>query len=159
MMALLADGRDLWQRFGIYIDGFRQLFQENHIEGEDWYAHFKLSLGDPEFRNKWNSIWNAILEQEGGKLSLTAIFGVLGAALGSIGIAGFGSAIGLPLVLLAIPAGILGNEIDTEGVTKSAIRKVRKLFSTSQLGDSQDDGTDFTIEEFCHPSTNGRANK
>lgn len=149
-MTLLADGHDLRRRFGTYIDKFHQMFQENHIDDENWYANLKAAFDSSDFRTKWNSLWNEILEQEGGKLTLTVVLSIIGAAFGSIGIAGFGSAIGVPLALLAVPVGILsGNETDSSGLTKRFIRKARRCFSADISSDSPNDGADSIGEEFA----------
>lgn len=56
------------------------------------------------------------------------ILGIIGAALGGIGIAALGGAFGLPLFLLVVPLGlVLGNEIDEAGVTKKVIERLRKI--------------------------------
>jgi hypothetical protein len=48
--------------------------------------------------------------------------------MGGVGIAAGGGAIGLPLLIILAPAGYFaGQELDSEGYTKSVVNRVRNL--------------------------------
>jgi|HubBroStandDraft_5_1064220.scaffolds.fasta_scaffold49938_3 hypothetical protein len=67
-----------------------------------------------------------VMKAEGGKLAFGAIFAIVGAALGGVGIAALGGAAGVPLALIGAFVGlVLGNEADTEGYTSTFIRKLK----------------------------------
>jgi hypothetical protein len=71
------------------------------------------------------------MKKEGGKLSLAVILGIVWAVMGGVGIAMGGTAIGLPLIALLIPLGIvLGNEADNEGITESLFEAVSSWFGS-----------------------------
>ena len=58
------------------------------------------------------------MKADGGKLTLGVMFAIVGAALGGVGIAAMGGAIGVPLALIGALVGlVVGNEADTEGYT------------------------------------------
>lgn len=66
------------------------------------------------------------MKAEGGKLAFGVIFAIVGAALGGVGIAALGGAIGVPLALVGAFVGLaLGNEADVEGYTSTFIRKLK----------------------------------
>jgi uncharacterized membrane protein YbjE (DUF340 family) len=150
-MSFAADIKAAKARFHIYIDQLAALLCEYDIIGPSWYDNLKKANGDPEFISRRDQIWKRILEEEGGKLSLAVILGIVGAVMGGVGIATAGSAIGLPLIALLVPLGIvLGNEMDTEGITRNIVRIVGSWFgspnqaiqsapapATSDIGDAQ----------------------
>jgi hypothetical protein len=149
-MPLLDDGRDLKVRFGAYIEQFQQLLREHRVKGSDWLANLRSASRDPKFKARCSSIWNEILEEEGGKVALPVILGIVGAVLGGIGIAGFGGAIGVPLAMFMVPLGlVLGNEFDAEGTTRGIIRKIRHLCVGHGSEDSRDDAWDSADEVFA----------
>jgi hypothetical protein len=116
-VSIIADVSAAKLRFSGYILRLRRLLSDYGIEGDDWYDNLKNANRNPEFIAGRDAIWRELLEQESGKLSLGAIFGIVGAALGGVGIAAGGGAIGIPLVLLLVPAGLLmGNEFDSHHV-------------------------------------------
>ncbi len=131
-MSFVRDVTDAKQRFGTYIEDFRYLLVQNDVHGSDWYQRLKEAHKNQAFKSKRDAIWHAILEREGGKLSLGAIFGIIGAALGAIGVAGFGGAIGIPLALLLVPVGILfGHEVDEHHITENVFKWFRDRFGSA----------------------------
>jgi len=76
---------------------------------------------NPEFKSEWTEIWKEIARKDGGKLSLTTVLTILGAVLGSAGIAALGGAFAVPLALVLGIGGLLvGTEVDER-------RKEKKL--------------------------------
>ena len=67
-----------------------------------------------------------LMKVEGGKLTFTIAFAIIGAALGGVGVAAMGGAIGVPLALIGAFVGlVLGNEADSEQYTSIFIRKCK----------------------------------
>src|ERR1700686_4951361 len=55
------------------------------------------------FKSEVAALWEEITRAEGGKISLTIILSTIAIAMGGVGIAAGGSAIGLPLILFLAP--------------------------------------------------------
>jgi hypothetical protein len=73
-------------------------------------------------------LWEDILKTEGGKLTGTLVFGTIALAMGGVGIAAGGGAIGLPLLAILAPAGFLGGqELDSEGYSNAIVDRLKKL--------------------------------
>jgi len=77
----------------------------------------KLLKTDRSFRQELVILGNSVIRREGGKVSLTILFTIIAVSIGGLGIAGMGSAFGLPAAALAAILGSigfgLGQEIDT----------------------------------------------
>ncbi|MGH9412888.1 MAG: hypothetical protein ACRD0Y_04020 [Terriglobales bacterium] len=102
------------------------LLREYHVSGENWYTNLKAAAANPDFVARRNAIWDAILENEGGKLTFGTALAIVGALLGGAGIAMMGGAFGLPLVCLLAPLGVwIGNEADEEQLTRRFLAKFR----------------------------------
>jgi hypothetical protein len=130
-MSLTADIEATKDRFHVYIEQLIALLLDYNIPGSNWYENLKKANSDPLFKRRRDEIWKRILEQEGGKISMAIILWIVGAVLGRVGIAAFGSAIGLSLVVLLVPAGILvGNEMDSAGITKNIVDIVGSWFGS-----------------------------
>jgi hypothetical protein len=85
--------------------------------------------GNPSFKGEVNVLWEDILKAEGGKLTGTLVFSTIALAMGGVGIAAGGGAIGLPLLVLLAPAGFIGGqELDSEGYSKKIVEKFKKFF-------------------------------
>lgn len=146
-MSILSDVTEAKQHFGTYIERLQNLLKKYDVQGENWYSNLRRVNRNPEFKTELTAIWQEILEQQGGKLGLSVILGIIAATLGGIGIAGFGGAIGLPLAALLVPVGILlGNELDTEGGTRRFVRWVRGLFGSAGVAGSSGDVPDASNE-------------
>jgi hypothetical protein len=117
------DVRDANERFPKHVEAFKKLFEKYSIHSVDsaWAA-----IGLLQFREDVSSLGHQVMEQEGGKITLTILFGIIGAALGGAGVAMLGTAFGVPLALvLAIVGLFAGNEADSEGYTATFIRKCK----------------------------------
>lgn len=100
-------------RFKAYIDRLITLFKRHSINGVP--SLIKTIRTDQHFSEEWKRTWQEVADAEGGKLSLTTIGLVLGGALGGVGIAAMGGAVGLPLALvLGLGGFIAGTEFDAE---------------------------------------------
>ncbi len=122
-MSFSEDVRNAKERFPQHVQAFEALFRKHGIHNVStaWNA-----LSSPAFRQDFVSIAEPIMKADGGKLTLGLMFAIIGAALGGVGIAAMGGAIGVPLALVGALMGlVVGNEADTEGYTSTFIRKLR----------------------------------
>ncbi|MEZ4527845.1 MAG: hypothetical protein R2941_18170 [Desulfobacterales bacterium] len=106
--------KEMPARFKSYIEHLTDLFRNHEVKSIrtliSAYRH------DKEFKRKWAGIWEEIANAEGGKLSLTTIGIILGSAMGGVGIAALGGAIGLPLFAVLGLAGLVGgSKFDATG--------------------------------------------
>jgi hypothetical protein len=110
-MALVDEFREGADRFRAGIEQLKALLTRNEVTGVrrlvDLYRH------DNAFRGEWNAIWTRIARDNGGKVSLGTGGAILGAALGGVGIAALGGAVGVPLLAVLGLSGLLaGAEVD-----------------------------------------------
>ncbi|HDZ59862.1 MAG TPA: toxin-antitoxin system HicB family antitoxin [Actinobacteria bacterium] len=98
-------------RFKTSVDRLAALFRANEVRSpRSLIAAFRHNEA---FAAEWREIWREIAEADGGKLSLTTIGVILGAAFGGVGIAAMGGAVGLPLALvLGLGGLVIGAEVD-----------------------------------------------
>jgi hypothetical protein len=122
-MSFSEDVRDVRKRFPQHVQAFETLFKKHgiHSVSTAWNA-----LPSRAFRQDFVGVAEPILKADGGKLTLGVMFAIIGAALGGVGIAAMGGAIGVPLALIGALVGlVLGNEVDAEGYTSTFIRKLK----------------------------------
>ena len=104
------------------------------------------------FKAEWTSFWADVIRDEGGKVSLTTIGVILGASLGSIGLAAFGGAVGLPLAaLLGLGGFLAGSKVDSEsareGQKQIEISLTHEIYSKLALiAKNQGVGLDLFVE-------------
>lgn len=112
-MSTLNEIKDIPNKYKLYRDQLIELFRENKITSiKKLVSHYKTI---EKFRNDWNEIWLQLAKADGGKISLTTMGIIIGSALGGVGIAAMGSAIGIPLALvLGLGGFIFGSIIDDE---------------------------------------------
>jgi hypothetical protein len=118
------------REYGVQIKGLlsrRQVHSVNDL---------KRVARNSSFQNEVTALWAGILKAEGGKMSLTFVLSTIGLAMGGVGIAAGGGAIGLPLLMVLAPAGYFaGQELDSEGYTKSVVDRINKVLH--KAGDSE----------------------
>ncbi|MEO8870576.1 MAG: hypothetical protein ABI357_07065 [Granulicella sp.] len=108
------------------MEAFRQLFVKYKINSVDsaW-----ANMSDSAFRKDMYDLGHKVMQSDGGKITLVPLLGIIGAALGGVGIAMLGGAFGLPLALvLALVGLIVGNEADSAGYTSALMRKVKAFW-------------------------------
>jgi hypothetical protein len=98
-----------------------------HYDVSSLMSLVRVYRSNRKFREEWKSIWAEIVRDEGGKLSLTTIGAIIGAAFGGVGIAAGGGAIGLPLALiLGLGGFVAGVELDAFRVrSNGGTRKIK----------------------------------
>lgn len=119
-MGFFADTSDTVSRFSDRIDEFRRLYKSYGLDfgkPKDIWRFVTLLASDGKFRGELTDLGNSVLRREGGKISLTVLFTIIAISIGGIGIAGMGSAFGLPAAALMTILGTLGfgigQELDT----------------------------------------------
>lgn len=124
-MSISKELGDSAARFKTYIDRLIALLEHHEIRGVSALVH--AVRDNDAFGREWRAIWNDITEADGGKISLTTAGAILGAALGGVGIAAMGGAIGLPLALpLGLGGLIAGAEFDSvRALSRSKLHLLR----------------------------------
>lgn len=111
-----------------HVQELSSLFRRYDITATRVVKGLWKALSNNEFRWEFRNILINFAEKEGGKLTLTTVAALIGSALGGVGIAAMGGAIGIPLALLLAPIGyLLGVQVDSRGLVK----KIRSFFSSS----------------------------
>jgi hypothetical protein len=119
-MSFFRDTKETVGRFQNHLEAFEDLFRTNDMafgNPKDIWPFVMKTATEQKFRRDLLSLGNSVLRREGGKVSLTVLFTIIGVAIGGVGIAAMGSAVGLPAVALAALLGSVGfgvgQEIDT----------------------------------------------
>lgn len=134
-MGIIADTRASVDRIPEYAKQMKAILSRHGVHGVD---DLKRMAKKPSFRSEMVALWDSILAAEGGKVSLTVILSTVALAMGGVGIAAGGGAIGLPLLLILGPAGYFGGqELDSEGYTKAAVSKFKQLLQMARTFDSE----------------------
>jgi len=111
-MSTFDEIKELPDKFKKYQDQVIELFNAYNINSIQLFV--KNYRNNEQFKKDWNKLWIQISKVEGGKLSLTTIGIIMGSALGGVGIAAMGSAIGLPLALvLGLGGFVSGSKFDS----------------------------------------------
>jgi cytochrome bd-type quinol oxidase subunit 2 len=110
-LSLLRETSEAASRFKTQIERLIALFRRHNVNSIR--SLVQAVKRDETFLSEWKRIWREISDADGGKLSLATAGVVLGAALGGVGIAAMGGAIGLPLFFVLGLGGFLaGTEVD-----------------------------------------------
>jgi len=124
-MSVIKDTKATLERIRGYGDEMKRLLSRHQVRSID---DLKRAGKDCTFRNEVAALWDGILKTEGGKLSLILILSTIAFAMGGVGIAAGGGAIGLPLLIILAPAGYFaGQELDSEGYTKAVVDMFNQL--------------------------------
>jgi hypothetical protein len=124
-MSIITDTKASFGRIRGYGNEMKGLLSRHNVHNS---GDLKRVAKDSHFQSEVAALWDGILKAEGGKLSLTLILSTIAVAMGGIGIAAGGGAIGLPLLIILAPAGYFaGQELDSEGYTKSAVDRIKNL--------------------------------
>jgi len=110
-MSVSRELSEVPSRFKAYVERLVALFKQHEIDS--LRSLVQAIRGNEAFSSEWKRTWLEIADVDGGKLSLSSAGLVLGNALGGVGIAALGGAIGLPLaVVLGLGGLLVGAEID-----------------------------------------------
>jgi hypothetical protein len=134
-MSVITDTKASFERIRGYGNQMKRLLSRHEIHSVE---DLKRLAKDPYFQNEVAGLWDGILKAEGGKLSLTLILSTIAIAMGGVGIAAGGGAIGLPLIVILAPAGYFaGQELDSEGYTKVVVNEFTQLWQMAKSLDSK----------------------
>ena len=138
-MPLTDDAKQTADRFKTYVNDLVNLFKKFEITGTHAPRQMWKAIGNADFRKEWGRVWREIAERDGGKLTLSTVFAIIGAVLGGVGIAAMGGAIGLPVAIVLLPMGyLIGSEFDSAGL----LRKLRNYLTNTK----EDSSDDFSME-------------
>jgi len=130
-MGIIEDTKATLERVRSYGDQMKNLLSRHGVQNIN---DLKRVATESAFQSDVAALWDGILRAEGGKLSLTLILGTIAIAMGGVGIAAGGGAIGLPLLVILAPAGYFaGQELDSEGYTKAVVETFRKLLHKAPM--------------------------
>lgn len=125
-MGILKDTKATLERIRGYGNQMTNLLSRHQVHSID---DLKRVSKDTTFKSDVAALWHEFLTAEGGKLSLTLILSTIAIAMGGVGVAAGGGAIGVPLLMILAPVGYFGGqELDSEGYTKVAVDTFKKLF-------------------------------
>ncbi len=112
-MSTFNEIKEIPQKYEVYRDRLIDLFKKYNIKSlKDLKHQYKHNT---VFNDEWKLIWNDIAKTDGGKISFTTVGIIIGSALGGVGIAAMGGAIGMPLALVLGLGGFLfGTMVDDE---------------------------------------------
>jgi len=127
-MSTIEEIKEIPEKYQKYRDELIELFKKYGVYGiQSLINNYKNNL---DFKEEWSTTWVKISKEDGGKLSLTTIGIIIGSAMGGVGIAAMGSAVGLPLALVLGLGGFFsGSKIDSLkffGSKKSVKFKISK---------------------------------
>lgn len=144
-MGIIKETRASFARCRGYGNEMKNLLSRHQVHSID---DLNRLAKDPSFRSGVNSLWENIFAAEGGAISLTIVLSTIAIAMGGVGIAAGGGAIGLPLLAILAPAGFfLGQELDSEGYTKAVVGMFQKLLHKAQELDSER-YTEAAVDQF-----------
>ena len=129
-MPLVRDIEQTYERFGIYIDQLRITMTKYGVNGSGWrsYNKFLQALRNAEARREISEILKVVAAHDGGKVGVGVIGLVLAMAVGGVGIAAMGSAVGISAAFVtalgALAGSLLGNELDGSRWTQKILKKV-----------------------------------
>jgi len=119
-MSTITEMKNIPQKYQLHRDKLIDLFKKYDIKN---LMELKTSYStDTQFKEEWTVIWRDLAKADGGKISLTTMGIIIGSALGGVGFALMGGAIGMPLALVLGLSGFLfGSIIDDENKIKLSI--------------------------------------
>jgi hypothetical protein len=124
-MSIIKDTKASLGRIPGYANQLKNLLARHEVHSIN---DLKRVATEPSFQSEVTVLWDGVLKAEGGKMTLTLVLSTIGVAMGGVGIAAGGGAIGLPLLAILAPAGFLGGqELDSEGYTKAVVDRIKKL--------------------------------
>ncbi len=117
-MSTFGEIKELPEKYRKYRDKIVLLFKKYDISSIPSLS--STYRNNQQFKDEWRGIWIEVSKQEGGKISLTTAGIIIGSALGGVGIAAMGSAVGVPLALVLGLGGFLsGTKFDSLKVFSS----------------------------------------
>jgi TonB family protein len=157
-MSFFADAHETTERFGKYIDEYRELFRKYDVSfgsQEDFFRLTPKLAYDDRFRVDFSELTKNIGQREEGRLTLTRVLTIAAIAIGGEQIEGLGSgsavSVSLVVVFLAGVGGWSEREMD-EAAPDFSPRALQEELVVSAREDTREDvpatvGRGETIEE------------
>jgi hypothetical protein len=134
-MGIINDTKASFERIRGYGNQMKSLLSRYGVRSTD---DVKRVAKDSTFKSELAALWEEILKAEGGAITLTILLSTIAIAMGGVGIAAGGGAIGLPLLVILAPVGYFaGQELDSEGYTEAIVSKFTKILQMAQSLDSE----------------------
>jgi hypothetical protein len=134
-MSIITDTKATLERIRGYGNEMKGLLSRREVHSID---DLKRVAKESSFQSDVAALWGSIVRSEGGAITMTVVLSTIAIAMGGVGIAAGGGAIGLPLLVILAPAGYFaGQELDSEGYTKAIVCKFKKLLQMAQELDSE----------------------
>ena len=147
-MSTFSEIKEIPKKYRKYSNQFKELFKDYDVKNIS--DLIKSYLQNDGFQIKARAILIEVSKAEGGKLSLATIGLIIGTALGGVGIATAGGAIGVSLATVFGLGGFLsGSKIDSLGVLNSMRQVEAKIpeETYNRLKNSADN-CNKTVEEY-----------
>src|SRR5580692_6646445 len=124
-MSIITDTKATLERIRGYGNEMKGLLSRREVHSID---DLKRVAKESSFQSDVAALWGSIVRSEGGAITMTVVLSTIAIAMGGVGIAAGGGAIGLPLLVILAPAGYFaGQELDSEGYTKAVVDKFEEL--------------------------------
>lgn len=125
------------------ISGIEEIFEEWNVKS---LQSLNAAARDDRFRKALISVLRETAKRNGATLTLTTAAIWISAAIGSIGIAGLGGAVGLPLAVILIPLGLLGGGfLDEDGLLSRTRKRYFSAFGFKNVGDQRERDSELAI--------------
>lgn len=142
-MSTFEEIGEIPEKYRAHKESLKLMFKLHDIDGIK--ALISKYKSDPSFKDEWNLFWSDLAKAEGGKLSLTTIGLIIGAALGGVGIAAMGGAVGMPLALVLGLSGFLGGSKFDSLLFFSSEKKVSAKISKDSYQALESKANEFGI--------------
>jgi hypothetical protein len=148
-MSTFEEIREIPQKYKKYAEQLREIFKKHEIDG--WKPLVSKLKTDAAFKKEFKGFWESVAKTDGGKLSLTTMGLIIGAALGGVGIAAMGGAIGLPLAAVLAAGGFLGgSKFDSLGFfSKEKTIKVKVSKEAKSVLEQKAKDCELSVEEYA----------
>jgi ABC-type multidrug transport system fused ATPase/permease subunit len=134
-MGIIGDTKATLERVRIYGNQMKNLLSRHEIHSID---DLQRVAKDSSFQNEVTALWAGIIRTESAKTMLFIVLSTIAIAMGGVGIAAGGGAIGVPLLAILAPAGYFaGQELDSVGYTKAVVDMFEELLHKVQELDSE----------------------
>jgi hypothetical protein len=103
-MSIITDTKATLERIRGYGNEMKGLLSRREVHSID---DLKRVAKESSFQSDVAALWGSIVRSEGGAITMTVVLSTIAIAMGGVGIAAGGGAIGLPLLVILAPAGYL----------------------------------------------------
>ena len=125
------------------VSNIRELLEKWNVRSLE---SLKAAARDDRFRKALTSAIRDTAKRNGATLTLVTAASWISIAVGSIGIAGLGGAIGVPLAVILIPLGLLGGGfLDEEGLLSRTRKRCFTLLGIKNTEDQKERDAELAV--------------